>query len=152
MDENFETILKMIFGDECRIVADSLAITDIDEQKDRYHVVVNNDNVSIDEWVYCIGVMINKSGEIGYAFRLQEFTVRDCVDEFFNLDFENKAVIVYIDGKTYTNCDKLKDKYIFDISLSWENKLKCRGKEYRIYTSNSKYRVYKMVAIERKEQ
>lgn len=152
MEEDFETLLKLIFGEECRLITDSIAITDIDEQKHRYHVIANNSSLSVDEWVYCIGILIESTGELGYAFRLQEFNVRDCVDEFFGIELEHKAVILYINGKIYANCEELSDKYELDKTISWENKFKWRDKEFTIYIANNKYRIHKMISIEREER
>lgn len=152
MEEDFETLLKLIFGDEYILITNSIAITDMDEQKHRYHVIANNSSLSVDEWVYCIGILIESTGEIGYAFRLKEFTVHDCVDEFFGMEIEHKALILCIGGKTYTNCEELSDKYELDETISWENKFKWRDKEFTIYIANNKYRIHKMISIEREEK
>lgn len=86
---------------------------------DMFTVVTSDAVVLIEEYVDLSGIIYENNGDIGYIFKLKDYSVEDYTWTILGKDLidSKPALIYYKNGVIQTNCYELKDKYVYSKDL-----------------------------------
>ena len=147
--ETFQALLSMIFDEQFRVLDKYIAFVQMDKGKKEFNIVCNKGYQLFEETVLETGIFGDDLDNLGYVFVVKGYAADDKVNDFFAIVSDNVGVILYKDGKLYTNCKQLRDKYEYDENIRLNDVFTYHNEQYAIMELDKDYNLYRYNKIKK---